>query len=128
MKENARNLALQAAQAAIDNNALEPVLLDTSKQSSYADFILVLSGRSARQVEAIAEKVEEALKDAGHSPLSVEGERGGHWTLIDYGDVVIHVFFHPTREYYDLEGLWSDAPQVPLQVPPELRVANTYIY
>jgi ribosome-associated protein len=79
-------------------------------------------------VESIAEKVAEALKSAGHAPLSVEGERGGQWTLIDYGDVVIHVFFHPAREYYDLEGLWSDAPQVPLQVPAALRVANTYIY
>jgi ribosome-associated protein len=120
----AKNLALQAVNAAFTKNAYEPVLLDVSGLSSYTDFILILSGRSVRQVEAVAEAIQNGLKENGNDAMGVEGERGGQWTLIDYGDVVIHVFYHPVREYYDLEGLWSEASQVELEVPPELRVAQ----
>lgn len=120
----AKNLALQAVNAAFTKNAYEPVLLDVSGLSSYTDFILILSGRSVRQVEAVAEAIQKGLKENGNDAMGVEGERGGQWTLIDYGDVVIHVFYHPVREYYDLEGLWSEASHVELEVPPELRVAQ----
>lgn len=110
--------------AAFTKNAYQPVLLDVTGLSSYADFILILSGRSVRQVEAVAEAIQQELKQRGHDPLGVEGERGGQWTLLDYNDVVIHVFHHPIREHYDLEGFWSDAPRVALEVPPELRVVH----
>ena len=121
---SSRELALQALAAAFTKNALQPVLLDVSKLASYTDFILVLSGRSIRQVEAIREAIELGLKERGHNAHGVEGERGGQWMLLDYSDVVIHVFYHPQREYYDLEGLWADAPRVEVDVPPELRVAH----
>jgi ribosome-associated protein len=116
-----RELALEALTAAFTKNALQPVLLDLSGLSTYTDYILLLSGRSIRQVEAISEAIQQNLKEQRHQPIGVEGERGGQWMLIDYGDVVIHIFYHPLRDYYDLEGLWSEAPRVQLDVPPELR-------
>ena len=123
-----KELALQALAAAFTKNALQPVLLDVSGLASYTDFILILSGRSIRQVEAIAEAVQQGLKEHSHNPVGIEGERGGQWMLLDYGDAVIHVFYHPRRDFYDLEGLWSDAPRVDLDVPPELRAAQQYLY
>lgn len=119
-----KELALQAVEAAFTKNALEPVLLDVHESSSYTDFILVLSARSTRQVEAIAEAVQQELKARGHDLMGREGERGAQWRLLDYVDVVIHIFYHPQRAFYDLEGLWSDAPRVPLEVPPELASAD----
>ena len=121
---SSRTLALEAVQAAFTKNAYEPILLDVTGLSSYTDFILILSGRSVRQVEAVAEAIQKEMKTRGHDPMGVEGERGGQWYLLDFGDVVIHVFYHPMREYYDLEGIWFEAPRVELEVPPELRVAQ----
>lgn len=112
--------------AALTKNALQPSLLDVSDKASYTDFILVLSGRSIRQVEAIAEAIQQDLKGKGSDIYGLEGKKGGQWMLLDYGDVVIHVFYHPIRDFYDLEGLWSDAERVELDVPPELRVAQMY--
>ena len=124
--ETSRDLALFAATAAIEKHALEPVLLDVRANSSYTDFILILSGRSMRQVEAIGEALQLALKREGENPLGVEGERGGHWVLLDYGNLVINIFHHPMRDYYDLRGLHDEAEEVELDVPPEQRVASLY--
>lgn len=121
-----RELAQAAVDAALTKNAMEPVLLDVSALATYTDYLLLLSGRNLRQVEAIAEAVQQGMKAAGHDAISKEGNRGGQWMLLDYGDVVVHVFYHPIREYYDLEGLWVDAQRVELDVPAELRVANLY--
>jgi ribosome-associated protein len=117
-----KDLAMEAVTAAFTKNAYQPVLLDVAQISSYTDYILILSGRSTRQVESISEAVQQELKSSGHDPLGVEGERGGQWMLLDYTDVVIHIFHHPVREYYDLEGFWSEAERVKLEVPPELRM------
>lgn len=115
---------MQALDAAYTKNALQPVMLDIAEVSSYANFLLICSGRSVRQVEAIAEAVVVELKAKGHTPMGVEGGRGARWTLVDYGDVVVHVFYHPARKYYDMEGLWSEAPRVELDVPEELQVVE----
>ena len=115
---------MQALDAALEKNALQPVMLDVSTSSSYTNFILVLSGRSTRQVEAITEAVRQGMKGAGHEPLGSEGSRGAQWMLLDYSDVVVHVFYHPLRQHYDLEGLWSEAPRVELEVPEELRYVD----
>src|SRR5262245_9437959 len=118
-----RELAMQAMEAALEKKALEPVLLDVTGQSSYTDYILVLSGRSDRHVQAVADAVQEHLKKKHNvRAIGVEGKRDGHWTLLDFGDLVVHVFYHPVREFYDLEGLWVDAARVPVDVPPEARV------
>ena len=103
--------------------ALEPALLDVRNATSYTDYILVLSGRSDRQVQAVADGVVEAMLADGVKPIGVEGDSQGHWILLDFGDVVVHVFYHPLREFYDLEGLWLDAPRVRLDVPPEARIS-----
>jgi ribosome-associated protein len=113
---------MAAMEAALEKKALEPVLLDVSDQGTYTDFILLVSGRSDRHVQAVADAVLEHMKkERGMMPLGVEGKRDGHWTLIDFGDFIVHVFYHPMREFYDLEGLWIDAPRVAIDVPPDSR-------
>lgn len=101
-------------EAALARKPVEPVLLDVSGAASYTDHLLILGGRSQRQVEAIAEAVQQGMKQRGHDPLGIEWERGSHWILLDYGDVVVHVFHEDVRGYYDLEGLWLDAPRIPI--------------
>jgi len=113
--------AKAAVAAALDKKAVEPVLIDVCGLSSYADFIVVVSGRSDRQVDAIADGVCEALSARGRRPIGREGARNGRWVLIDFGDVVVHVFYHPLREVFDIESLWIDAPRVKLQIPAEAR-------
>ncbi|HXJ20616.1 MAG TPA: ribosome silencing factor [Polyangia bacterium] len=114
-----RELAVAAMDAALDKRALEPVLIDVSGMGSYTDFIGIVSGRSDRQVDAIAESVSQAMKARGIYALGREGSGNGRWTLLDFGAFVIHVFYHPVREFYDLESLWIEAPRVKLEVPPE---------
>jgi ribosome-associated protein len=121
-QQQARQAALAAIEAALDKKALVPVLLDVSGCATYTDFIGVVSGRSDRQVDAIAEHVREVMGRRGSRLLGREGTGNGRWTLLDFGDVVLHVFYHPVREVYDIEGLWIDAPRVALQVPPEAQL------
>ena len=92
-------------------------LLDVRDLCSFCNYQLVLSGRSERQVEAIAEGISIGLKQEGIWPFGHEGAKTGNWALLDYGDFVVHVFLHTAREHYDLEGLWNDAPRVAIEVP-----------
>jgi ribosome-associated protein len=119
-----RALAVAAVEAALDKRALDPVLIDVSSMGSYTDFIGVVSGRSDRQVDAIAEAIGMAMKARGRYPLGREGSGTGRWTLLDFGAFVIHVFYHPVREFYDLESLWIEAPRVKLEVPPEATLGQ----
>ena len=119
-------IARRALDAALDKKVIEPVLLDVRSQSSYTDYLLLLSGTSDRHVQALADAVVEELAKHRVRPIGVEGERQGQWTLIDFGDVVVHVFHHPVREVYDLEGLWCDAERVVLDLPPEVRAGLVY--
>ena len=114
--------ALRALELALDKKGLEPVLLDVRALCSYCNYQLVISGRSDRQVEAIAEAIVVGLKSEGNPPIGTEGKRSGQWALLDFGDFLVHVFHHPLREHYDLEGLWVDAPRVPLEIPAEARI------
>ena len=118
------DVAKAAIDAALDKKALLPVLIDVSAMASYTDFIAIVSGRSDRHVDAIAEGVLAAMKARGRSLLGQEGTGSGRWTLLDFGDVVVHVFYHPVREFYDLESLWVDAPRLPLKIPPESVMAQ----
>ena len=92
--------------------AFDIVMLDVRGLTTVADAFIICSGRSNRQVKAIAEHVQVDLKKQGIKPLSVEGKTDGHWILMDYGHVIIHVFYQPTREFYDLESLWIDAKRI----------------
>ncbi len=115
----ARSAAEAAIDAALDKKALVPILLDVSEEGTYTDFIGIVSGRSDRQVDAIAENVTMTMKQRGWPLVGREGAGNGRWTLLDFGDFVLHVFHHPVREFYDIEGLWIEAPRVDLKVPPE---------
>jgi ribosome-associated protein len=97
-----------------ERKAIEPVLLDVGKLSSVTDYFLIASGNSSRQVQAITQHLLRRTREKGFRPYGVEGEREGHWVLLDYGDVVIHLFYQAVREFYDLEGLWIEAPRVSL--------------
>jgi ribosome-associated protein len=119
-----RQLAVAAMDAALDKRALEPILIDVSGMGSYTDFIGIVSGRSDRQVDAIAEAVSQTMKARGIYALGREGSGNGRWTLLDFGAFVIHVFYHPVREFYDLESLWIEAPRVKLEIPPESSLSQ----
>jgi ribosome-associated protein len=114
---------MQAFELACTKKAFDPTLLDLTELCSYADYLLLLSGRSLRQVAAIAEAIEVGMKGKGHDAIGREGARGGQWILLDYGDLVVHVFYEPVRGYYDLEGLWVDAKRTDLEEPPAPRSA-----
>lgn len=105
--------------AALGRKAFDLVLLHVRELTSVADAFLICSGRSHRQVTAIGEYIKTDLKKHGVKPLSVEGMRDGQWVLLDYGDVIIHVFYEPVREFYDLEGLWMDAGRFEIESAPE---------
>lgn len=98
--------------AALGKKAEGLVILDVRGLTSIADAFLICSGRSNRQVSAIADHIERFLKKKGVRPLGVEGKSEGHWVLMDYGNVIIHVFYSETRTFYDLEGLWIDAKKI----------------
>ena len=98
--------------AVLAKKALQLVVLDVRNLTSVADAFIICSGQSNRQVMAIAETIKKELKRQNILPLSVEGAGEGHWVLLDYGHVIIHVFYEPVRAFYDLEGLWMDAKRV----------------
>jgi ribosome-associated protein len=121
-RDGSRESALLAVEAALEKKALEPCLLDVSADASYTDYILIVSARSDRQVQAIADHIVDTFAGHRRRPIGKEGMKD--WVLIDFGDLIVHVFYHPVREFYDLEGLWIEAPRVPLQVPAEARVMD----
>jgi ribosome-associated protein len=114
MATDSRTKSLLCLKAALEKKALDPVLLELKEIASFTDYFLLLSGKSDRQVQAIAQAIEETLKKKGIRPLGQEGTPGGKWILIDYEDVVVHIFLEPIRKFYDLEGLWLDAPRIDL--------------
>jgi ribosome-associated protein len=108
-------------QAALGRKAQDVVLLDVRKLTSIADAFIICSGHSNRQVIAIANYIEEYLKERKIRALSVEGKKEGQWVLLDYGHVIMHIFYEPIREFYDLEGLWVDAERVQTESLARLR-------
>ena len=111
--DQVRQWARSAARAASAKGGEDTVVIEVGAVLAITDAFVITSGRNTRQVKTIAEEVEATLKaEGGISPLRVEGVGDSHWVLLDYGDLVIHVFLDETREFYDLERLWSDAPRV----------------
>jgi ribosome-associated protein len=104
-----------AVHAAGGKKAERIVVLDLRGIASFTDYFVICSGTSARQVQAIADEIVEKLKAEGTRPLHIEGYAVATWILIDYGDLVVHVFEQQAREFYDLERLWRDAPMVPVE-------------
>jgi ribosome-associated protein len=101
-----------AAEAALSKKAENVVILDVRGLTTYADYFVIATGTSDRQVSAIADAIDEEMKKAGHDPIGVEGYTKGHWVLLDFGDVVAHVFYEEARMFYDIEGLWADARKI----------------
>lgn len=112
-RQSAKKLAIAIAVAALDKKAERVEIVDIGEKVDYADYLVVMTGRSDRQVVAIASGIEESIKKSGGKTHGREGTQQGHWVLIDFGDVIAHVFLDEARKYYDLEGLWMDAPRVP---------------
>ena len=111
--DQVREWARTAARAASAKGGEDTVIIEVGLVLAITDAFVITSGRNNRQVKTIAEEVEARLKAEGEiKPLRVEGLSDSHWVLLDYGDLVVHVFLDETREYYDLERLWSDAPRV----------------
>jgi len=112
---SSKEKAMLCAEQALSFKASDLVLLDVSNFASFADYFIICGGKSSRQVQGIADNLEESLKEHGLKPLGIEGRREGHWVLMDYGDVIIHIFYEPDRNLYDLESLWSEAEKVRLE-------------
>ncbi|MBS3906661.1 MAG: ribosome silencing factor [Syntrophaceae bacterium] len=112
MATDSKTKSLLCLKAAIEKKALDPVLLDMRGISSVTDYFLICAGKSDRQVQAIARSIEEALQKEGVRPLGQEGAIHGKWILMDYNDVVVHIFLEPVRTFYDLEGIWGDAVRI----------------
>ena len=111
-------LAQRILDLAYEKKAFSPRIFDVAKLFGYTDFVVILSGRSDRQVRAIADHVSSTLKTEDKVfPIGIEGEDVGQWVLMDYGDVVVHLFNGPVREYYELDGLFHDAPALKIPEP-----------
>ncbi|MEE9143290.1 MAG: ribosome silencing factor [Candidatus Binatia bacterium] len=114
---NSWERAVLISRFALEKKAYDLILMEVREVTSIADYFIICSGRSDRQVQSIAEGIKDNLAKEGISPLSVEGMSRGQWVLMDFADVVVHAFYQPIREFYDLEGLWAHAPQVELPEP-----------
>jgi ribosome-associated protein len=110
----AEELVTAAARTLVNQKGVEPVILDVRGLSSLGDYFIICSGTSKRHVQALAQHLQETLGQAGVKPLGVEGLEDGQWVLLDYIDLVIHLFIAPLREFYDLEGLWVEATRLPV--------------
>jgi ribosome-associated protein len=115
MSSDSKTKAFDIVEAALDKKALDLSLLEMKGLTSFTDYFFICSGTSDRQVQAIAEGIQEVLEKQGIRPLGLEGIPEGKWILMDYEDVVVHVFLEPVRQFYDLEGLWMDAPRINVQ-------------
>ena len=109
---------MQIAAAAADSKGGEDLVgLDVSLPLPLVDIFLLVTGRSERNVAAIADEIEDKLLEAGHKRLRREGRQESRWILLDFGDLVVHVFHEQERMYYGLERLWKDCPVVPIELP-----------
>lgn len=109
--------ALLVSRFALEKKAYDLVLMEVRHITSIADYFIICSGRSDRQVQSIAQGIQQNLSEKGISPLAVEGMTRGQWVLMDFADVIVHIFYQSVREFYDLEGLWNHAPRVELPEP-----------
>lgn len=114
--------AFLAVQSAANKKAETVRILDLKEQSSFTEYFMICSGQSDRQVQAIADTIVIDLKESGFIPISVEGYREGRWIIVDYGDMVVHVFLDALRDFYNLEDLWHHARRI--NIPQELFITS----
>ena len=113
-----RALAERVAELAWERKALDVRVLRVLELVQYTDWFVIASGRSDRQVAAIRDHIRDELRAEGRRVLSIEGSNQNQWVVMDYGDLVVHIFYEPVRAFYELEKLWGEAPELPLE-PPE---------
>ena len=113
---NPLELARAAAEAAADKKARDIVLIDMRELVAYTDYMIVCTGSTPRQTKAISDEIRKQLKEQGVPPRKIEGEREAEWILMDYLDIVVHVFTPQAREFYRLDRLWGEAPQETLEL------------
>ena len=114
VEKSALEIATILYEIAIDNKAENLVLLDVKRISGFADYFLIMNGRSTRHVQGLAAAFEQKLSRKRLSSSKAEGLDEGHWVLLDFNDVIVHIFYYEERQIFDLEGLWHDAPRVDL--------------
>jgi ribosome-associated protein len=112
-------LAQICAQAALDTKAEDLVILDVRGLTTFTDYFLIMNGRSTRHVQSLAEAIEAKFRSKRIKTSSAEGLREGMWVLLDFDNVVVHIFYHEQRKFYDLEGLWSEGKRVEIELSPE---------
>lgn len=110
-------LAKICARVALDAKAEDLVILDVKGISSFTDYFVIMSGRSTRHVQGLAETIEHEMRSKRINASHAEGIQEGMWVLLDFDDVVVHIFYHEQRSFYDLEGLWHDAKPVAIDEP-----------
>ncbi len=110
-ENDSRKRLLLLINALLEKKAGSPVIINVREVSAFADYFVICSGTSDRQVRAIASSLRENLKKTDLFPLGVEGETEGKWALLDYDDIIVHVFLDSVRAFYDLERLWSESPR-----------------
>jgi ribosome-associated protein len=111
---DAKEKALRLCGSALEKKAGDLVLLEVGDLTSIAEYFIICSGRSDRQVQSIAQGLQESASQDGFKPFAIEGAGRGHWVLMDFSDVIVHIFYEPMRKFYDLDGLWDHAPRVSL--------------
>lgn len=122
--DNSREMLAIAATAADAKGGEDLVALDVSGPLPLVDIFLLITGRNERNVAAIADEIEDRLLDAGHKRLRREGRNEARWVLLDFGDLVVHVFHEQERMYYGLERLWKDCPVVPIEITSPVQRAG----
>jgi ribosome-associated protein len=114
-EKSGEELAQVCAQAALDTQAEDLTILDVRGLTTFTEYFVIMNGKSTRHVLALAEAVEGQLRSKRVNATKAEGLQEGNWVLLDFDDVVVHIFYHEQRRFYDLEGLWSNAKIVPVE-------------
>ncbi len=109
-----------ALRLALDKSARAPTVLRVTELAGYTDWVLIVSGRSERHVQGITDGILDGLAKQGHKPIGSDGLTEHTWDLLDFDDFLVHIFYHPVREFYDLESMWNDAPRVALGLPQDV--------
>jgi ribosome-associated protein len=115
LEKSGHELAQILAQTALDTKAEELVILDVRGLTTFTEYFLIMNGRSTRHVQALAEALEARLRSKRIKSTSAEGLREGLWVLLDFDDVVVHIFYHEQRKFYNLEGLWSEGKPIEIE-------------
>lgn len=115
MTENIDQELIPFIEAVTSKKAKDVVVLDVQNLTSYTDYLIVASGASTRQVSAIAQNIKKEISQTKIKPISIEGLNEGQWVLLDYGNIIIHIFIEETRLFYDIEGLWADAKKLSIE-------------